>query len=123
MITIFHDSDCILCRRYKQALDLIAHNQIVWIDIHTDQCVAPQGLSKAELLQEIHILNSDGDLLKGSEAIQYLISAIPAAKRFSWLIESDSAKKAIDVFHSTSDKLRRRLINSCPSCKNKTSSL
>ncbi|MBH46715.1 MAG: hypothetical protein CME71_00935 [Halobacteriovorax sp.] len=123
MITIFHDSNCILCRRYKQALELIVHDQIVWIDIHSDDCVAPDGLSKSDLLQEIHIISAENVLLKGSDAVQYLMSAIPAAKRFSWLIESDSAKKAIDVFHSTSDKLRRRLINSCPSCKNKTSSL
>ena len=123
MIEIFYDSQCILCRRYKQALDLLAHDKLKWVDLHAQDFVIPDGLKHEDMLNEIHIFTLERELLRGSQALQYIITTIPAAKRFSWLMERDSAKKAIDVFHTTSDKLRRRLIKSCPSCKNKTSSL
>lgn len=122
MIKVFFDSECVLCRRYQQAIKLIADDKIEWVDIHRHESVFPVGLSKQQLLSDIHIQKDDGELLKGADALGHIITLLPGAARFSWLMEKDSSKKAIDLFHSTSEKLRRRLLKSCPSCKNKGTS-
>lgn len=118
MITIYYDSQCPLCCRYRQALNLLAKDQLEWIDIYTQ----PEA-NQAELLSVIHIKLSDGSILRGPEAMETIIKAIPGAERFSWLIDSNSAQKALNIFHETSDRLRRRLMKSCSSCHNKRSSL
>ena len=122
MITIFYDQQCILCRRYKQALDFIDHTAFNWLDANDDESIKIIDRTKDELLSEIHILLEDSTVLSGSEAMSYILAKMPGASRFAWLMEKDSTKKAIETFHSTSEKLRRRLIKSCPSCKNRSSS-
>lgn len=122
MITIFYDPQCVLCRRYKQALDLIDHTAFNWLDANDDEAIKVIDRSKEQLLSEIHILLEDSSILSGSEAMSFILTHMPGASRFAWLMEKDSTKKAIDTFHATSEKLRRRLIKSCPSCKNKSSS-
>src|SRR5690606_29768256 len=95
------------------------HNgKLTWVDIHSIDGDLPYNLTKEALLSDIHAI-SEERVLVGAEAISLIISTIPGAKRFSWLMEKDSAKKAINIFHETSDRLRRKLINSCPSCKNR----
>lgn len=122
MVNIFYDDQCLLCRRYKQALELIDSKTFTWIDANSEEATKVSGLSRDQLLSDIHVQLENSTFLRGSEAISYILTKIPGASRFSWLMEKDSTKKAIETFHSTSEKLRRRLINSCPSCKNRSSS-
>ncbi len=117
MITIYYDANCPLCCRYRQALTLLAAEQLKWINIHEQNEFSPE-----ELLNQLHVKLPDGSLKRGSEAMTYIIHAIPGAERFSWLIDGESGQRAIDFFHKTSDRLRRRLQSSCPSCQNKRAS-
>lgn len=118
---VYYDSQCELCRRYQQAIEFLARGKLDWVDLHDSNSELPQDYSKEDLLNEIHALNDQGEVLKGAEALAAIIEHIPAAERFSWLMQRDSAKKALEVFYDTSEKLRRRLMKSCPSCQNKHS--
>lgn len=118
---VYYDSQCELCRRYQQAIEFLARGKLDWIDLHDPQTSLPVDLKKEELLSEIHVLNDQGQTLKGAEALAAIIEYIPGSERFSWLMQRDSAKKALEVFYNTSEKLRRRLMKSCPSCQNKHS--
>jgi len=118
---VYYDSQCELCKRYQQAIEYLAKGQLDWVDLHDSTSELPQGFSKDELLSEIHALTDSGSVLKGAEALSAIIEQIPGAARFSWLMQRDSAKKALEVFYDTSEKLRRRLMKSCPSCQNKHS--
>tara|TARA_R110002049_G_scaffold198439_1_gene368449 strand:- start:1378 stop:1749 length:372 start_codon:yes stop_codon:yes gene_type:complete len=123
MIKVFYDGKCILCRRYKQAVELLDNSKFTWLDANEESSSKMLNIPTQELLADLHVQLSDNSIIKGSAAMTYIIKQIPAASRFSWLMEKDSTKKAIETFHSTSEKLRRRLIKSCPSCKNKSSSI
>lgn len=118
---VYYDSQCELCKRYQQAIEFLARGKIDWIDLHDESAKLPHGVDKAELLSEIHAQTNDGHLHVGADALAVIIEQIPGAERFSWLMQRDSAKKALEVFYNTSEKLRRRLMKSCPSCQNKNS--
>ncbi len=123
MIKVFYDGKCILCRRYKQALELLDKGNIEWYDANQEDSSKIINIPTNELLADLHVQLPDMTVHTGSEAMSYIIKEIPAAARFSWLMEKDSTKKAIETFHTTSEKLRRRLIKSCPSCKNRSKSI
>lgn len=116
---VYYDSQCTLCLRYHQAVELIASGKIEWLDINDPMTVYPPGSTLEDLLSELHVLREDGTLVRGGDAIKEIITVIPGAGRFSWLIESDSAKRTLNSFYETSERLRQRLLKSCSSCHNK----
>lgn len=120
---VYYDSNCVLCSRYKQAISFIAKNKIVWLDVNDEKIELPANYARSELLEILHVFTDDGNVHVGPDAFKAIIAAIPGAERFSWLMQQDSAKRALDVFYETSERLRRRLMKSCPSCQNKPPSV
>jgi predicted DCC family thiol-disulfide oxidoreductase YuxK len=119
---LFYDDECILCRRFKQALDLLpASHSILKLKIQDDEIYAkyPQ-LNKEECFQEIHLIDEFQNILKGPEVVKYLINQHPKVKKFSWLIESDMGKKSVDLFYNSVNQYRERLLKRCPKCKKRS---
>ncbi len=117
---IIYDSHCSLCKRFTQALQrLPGTSHIHKTSIHNNKLYEefPQ-LSKEQCHQVIHLILEDKKVLKGAEAIEYLIEQFPGVSRFSWLIESRMGKKVVSYFHQVTNNARRSLIKRCPACKN-----
>ena len=74
-------------------------------------------LEFSELDKDLHVINSEGEVLKAAEAIDYLIQIIPACRPFLWLINVESRKAAGKLFHDVTDKLRKRLHKHCTNCR------
>ena len=75
--------------------------------------------------EEIHLVDEQGAIHKGGEVIKYLALKIPGVSKLSWLIESDSTQKAMDVFYEKVNSVRKsnqekRNCTSCGRRKRKT---
>ena len=76
-------------------------------------------LEKEKCSETMHLIDDEGKIHKGSNAINYLIAKIPEVSKFAWLAQTGMGKKAIDFFYSMANKYREGLKNDCPTCKKK----
>jgi len=115
---LLFDSECPLCVRFKDSLKMIdGTEKITPISIHTDEVYNqfPE-LDKLQCTEKVHYITSDSKILVGEEALEHLIKLYPIVNKFSWLIESNMGRKAVDYFHSMTNKYRKTLIKKCPTC-------
>ncbi|TNF26862.1 MAG: DUF393 domain-containing protein [Deltaproteobacteria bacterium] len=118
--TLFYDSECGLCLRFKQALDRIpGTSQINKISIHEAEAFSnfPE-LTKQQCEKEVHLVDENGNILVGEEVIEYLISKFPGVEKFAWLLESGMGQKAVEYFNTIAKLTRETLRKRCSTCKN-----
>lgn len=117
---LLFDSECSLCVRFTQALKLVDKNnqielrEIQDLNIYTEY----ENLTFEDCSETIHLITKENKVLKGSEVIQHLIEEIPSVQKFSWLIEPESAQKALDVFYNKVNEVRKTIKKSkgCTNC-------
>lgn len=116
-IVIF-DQECPLCVRFKQSLLFLDKgHEFEFIALQEEYLFQKYKiLNKSECEKDIHVLLSEDKVLRGSEAISFIISKYSAAKKFSWLIESESGQKAINTFYDKVSQLRTKYKKNCPKC-------
>ncbi len=112
---IIYDSKCTLCNRFKQTFEkLKGSEKFSFVSIHDEEIYQQfTSLDKEKCFEEIHIIESDGLIYRGAEAIKHLISIMPATSGFAWLIEKDMSKKSIDLFYKVASKYRKKLLEKC----------
>lgn len=118
---LVYDKDCALCVRFKQALAFLDKEELIQkVALQEDWLYEsyPQ-LTKSECEETIHMLDEQGNVLKGSEAIEFLISFYPGVKKFSWLVENESGKKAVNFFYNKVNELREKVKKNCHGCGKK----
>ncbi len=115
---ILFDNKCQLCIRFKDSLlRLEGARNINAISIYDQEVYEKYPmLSEENCRQEVHFVDEDSNVYAGEKAIEKLILLFPLVRKFSWLIESNMGKKAIDYFHTMTDKYRRDLKRKCPNC-------
>ena len=114
-----YDSQCDLCLRFKQSLERLPGSKgMTMVSIHNDKIyqIYPE-LSFEQTNKEIHVLDENRIIHKGSDAISIIIQRFPMAKKFAWLIESNMGKKALKFFHDKADQFRETLLKQCKNCK------
>lgn len=118
--TLFYDSECSLCLRFKQALDRIpGTSNVQKVSIHEPNAFANHPkLSKEQCEKEVHLVDENGNVLVGDEVIEYLISKFPGVEKFSWLLESGMGQKAVEYFNTIAKLTRETLRKRCSTCKN-----
>jgi len=118
---ILFDSECSLCKRFKEALEKIDHtHKLNFISIHEKSIYQsfPQ-LDIKDCHDSVHLIDENKKIYKGPEVIEYLIHFYPVVSKFAWLVETNIGKKAIDFFYKTVNELRKSELNPCPSCNRK----
>ncbi len=116
---ILFDSECTLCNRFKLTLEKsVPDHQYNFISVHNSLIYAkhPQ-LNKEHCLKEVHMLFEDGKVISGKDVISELVTQHPIVSKFSWLLDSEVGKKAIELFYNSANKYRESLLNRCPKCK------
>ncbi len=117
-ITLLYDSECTLCVRFKKALEILDNQDRMHYRSIYETAVYfdfPE-LNQAECEEVVHLIDSEGKIYRGSEVIEFLIKQFPGVKKFSWLLESDSAKKAMDVFYDQINDMRIMKKRKCFRC-------
>lgn len=118
---LIYDQECSLCERFKKALDFLdKEERIEKVALQEDWIYENYPKLKREECEEvIHLIDANGNILKGPEVVEFLVSFYPGVKRFSWLIESESGKKAVDFFYDKVNQIRKNLKDDCPDCRSK----
>lgn len=117
---IFYDDDCTLCKRFKQAIELIdSSKSVTFRSIYEEEIYEefPQ-LDFDACEEEVHMIH-EGKIYKGSQVIEELIKVIPGVKKFAWLIEKDSARSALDAFYGQINDMRGMQKKKCFRCGSK----
>ena len=119
---ILFDSECPLCVRYKQSLlRLDLDKKFSFTSIHDSETTkyieVDESKNANDFKNKLHVFTSSSEFLEGADALSFIVELLPGASKFSWLIESNMGKKAINFFYEMSDQYRRSLLNRCSSCK------
>lgn len=115
--TLIYDNECPLCVRFSQALNKLeatAHIQAIPLQNPEVYEMFPD-LSYEDTVKELHLIDND-TTYRGSQVIEYLITLSPLVKKFSWLIESESSKKTLNIFYQTANLYREALRKRCTKC-------
>jgi len=117
---LLFDSECTLCVRFTQALKLVDKDKTIDFREILDEEIYKEypELSFEDCSETIHLITKENKIIKGSEVIKYLIEHIPSVSKFAWLIEPESAQKAMDVFYNKVNEVRKTIKKSkgCTNC-------
>ena len=115
---MLYDDLCPLCVRFKQTLEKIpGTKEISMVPLSNIEIfeIYPQ-LNKKNCKKELHILDCNQKVHKGSSAIEFLVNKFPMVSKFAWLIESEVGKKALNYFYQTANNYREKLKKRCEEC-------
>lgn len=118
---IIFDSECPLCTRFKQGLELMdVSKKLRFISVQDPKTFEefPE-LNIDECLSQVHLITEDRQILKGHDVVEYLLKTLPGVSKLSWLLDSESGKKATQFFYQKVEELRNILkekedCNECP---------
>ncbi len=116
---LIYDAECPFCLRFKMALiKLMGPTPLLeFISIQDENLyIQYSHIDPLLVSQELHVISDQGQLLIGTAAITYLLTMVPLAASFVWLIESRGGQKALDFFYQQVKKRREMLINRCGQC-------
>lgn len=116
---LLFDPECPLCLRFSQALRLVDPSQtIMFQSIYEEEIyVNYPELNKEECEAIIHLIDAEGNIIRGSQVVEFLVETLPAVKKFAWLIDNESSKKAIDAFYNKVNDIRKNIKkNGCAGC-------
>ncbi len=116
---LLYDDQCTLCTRFKQGLEKIPGTDIFLMEsIHNEDIYSefPE-LSRSLCLDEVHIIDENGVILSGADAVTNLVTRFPVVKNFTWLLDSDIGKRAVTSFYKALSRCRSELKKRCSTCK------
>ena len=118
---LLFDSNCLLCVRFKQALQRLDVNEnINYIPVGTDWVYEkyPE-IDREESQTILHFIDENGKVFRGGEITPALASQFPGINKLAWLLETDVGKKVSNFFYDKVNELRKStvLTKNCPSCR------
>jgi predicted DCC family thiol-disulfide oxidoreductase YuxK len=118
--TIIYDSECSLCVRFKKALQFLdVDKHITFKSLHDNGTyIDYPELVKEECEELIHLIDETGKIYRGGDVIEYLVKLFPGVKKFAWLLDSESAKNAMDAFYGRLNDMRIMKQKRCYTCGN-----
>jgi len=119
---LIYDSECNLCVRFKKALELIdLKSQVSFKSVYDQSLyITFPELNQEECEEVVHLVDSEGRIYRGPDVIEFLVSLVPGVSKFSWLLNSDSGKKAMDAFYGKINDIRTLKNKGCRTCGKKS---
>jgi predicted DCC family thiol-disulfide oxidoreductase YuxK len=110
---LLYDDDCSFCKRFAAIIEKYGEGLIQ--NFSLQQHYKQYGnIPIEQLLEDVHLLGKNGEILRGGDAVNKVISLVPEARPFRWLIESRWGKKGTNIFYSVIKKFRH-----CSKCMKK----
>lgn len=83
LLTVYYDGQCALCRAEMQEIrQMDTHGEVAFIDCadaaFDDAALRPQGVTRAAMLQALHVRDVLGDWHRGVDAIALLYATVGA---------------------------------------------
>jgi len=116
---LLYNHECDFCNRFKMALERIpGTNKINMVSIHENDVFEQFDEIKFEECKEtIHLIDKNMRVHMGPEVAKFLIEEFPGVKKFSWLLESEIGKKAVEAFYKFAEKCKESISKNCPNCR------
>lgn len=106
---LLYDADCILCTRFKQALErLDVENRLHYVPVGTAEVYEQfpnidPGLSK----QVLHYVDEQGQVHMGGDIAAALAHQFPGINKLAWLLETEVGRKVSNFFYEKVNELRK----------------
>ena len=116
---LIYDGDCALCLRFAQSIKHQKETEHITCVAYQDKNLYEQfpQLDEEQCRAHPHLILEDGSVLFGKMVLEYLINFFPIVKKFSWLLDKEMGKKAVELFYHAASKLHQKLKDDdCPSC-------
>lgn len=119
---IIYDQDCSLCVRFKQGLIHFSHlTEENFLPLQEDTIYEKflsinVTLEKDECQKEVHMVDENNQVFRGSQVVEKLIPIVPAVTKLAWLLDEGSVKKASELFYTSVNLLKKKIIPGCRSC-------
>ncbi len=116
---ILFDDRCELCVRFKGAIQRIpGHEALHFESLYNADLYREFTFLREEICkQTIHLIDEEKKVHVGGDALLFIASKLPGANRFTWLLESNMAKKTSELFYTAVNTYREKISKSCHSCK------
>jgi predicted DCC family thiol-disulfide oxidoreductase YuxK len=120
-LILLYDPECQLCSRFKKALEALDSKKMIRFNSVYDPAIYLEypELDRVDCEEEIHLIDDNRKIYRGSEVIEKLLLSFPQVKKFAWLIDSESSKKAMNVFYKKLNQIRQMKKANCYSCGSK----
>ena len=117
---LLFDAECTMCKRFQKALEMIDVKKVIkYVSIYDENIyIEFPFLSKDDCEGVIHLVDTDLKVYRGGEVISFLAKTYPGVKKFSWLLDSDSSKRALDLFYNRVSESRKTK-RGCSTCGGK----
>jgi predicted DCC family thiol-disulfide oxidoreductase YuxK len=119
--TLLYDSECTLCVRFKKALEYLDNDsQLNFKSIYDPSVyVSYPDLDEERCKEIIHLIDHEGRVFRGADVITFLLKIFPGVSKFSWLLDSESGKKASNAFYKKINDIRNMKKRNCYTCGSK----
>ena len=95
-VKVYYNNSCNVCRLEINHYKKIAHENLEWIDITSnDEALKETSKSYEELLRRLHVIDN-GEVIGGAKAFIILLSKIP---KYKFLSKIFSFKPFFIIFH------------------------
>ena len=104
---LLYDGECPLCTRFANTVRRLDNEtSIVVRDLH-EHFREDSSIPLEKLLEDVHLLSEEGTILRGGDAVAKVITLIPQARPFRWMIESKAGKRSSDAAYEIMARVRR----------------
>ena len=105
---LLFDADCPLCVRFADAARRFGDASLLEVMPLQRHVKLDPSIPEEELLKEVHLICEDGNVYRGSKAIEQVIKLAPKLSPMRWMIESGAGKKSLGLFYRVANRFRRR---------------
>ncbi len=109
---LLYDGECETCRRFAEKVRRFDRTNSIETVSLQDHYIDDRSIPLEELLNDLHMVSSSGTVVRGGEAVAQIISLVPAARPFRWMVETSPGRRGSDLVYRI---LKRR--HRCPHCK------
>ncbi len=116
---LLYNHECDFCNRFKMALERIpGTKEITMISIHDEKIfeMYPE-VSFESCKDTIHLIDKNKRIHIGPEVTKFLITEFPGVSKFSWLLETEIGKKAVNLFYEFTEKCKESMSKNCANCR------
>ena len=99
---MFYDGGCPLCSRevaHYRRIDI--HDNVNWLDIHaTPESLVQHDITNTAAMKHLHVLKTDGEIVRGSYAFHALWQALPRYKFLAVLVSFPGVLRGMDKVYN-----------------------
>jgi len=103
---LLFDGECPYCCRFAEMVRKFDHDNLVAIISLQEHSLDDDTIPLDELLEDVHLLDREGNILKGGDAVNRIITLVPGVRPFRWMVESRWGHKGTELLYRTMKSFR-----------------